>query len=361
MNRLWGSIGVMLAVGCAGSNKDQAVRDPQAEQKVLTARERREAQEKEFAAAPADHRRRCELKAGDCLMQLDERRNDFVASNYVAQCRELPNSEAEARCVADTLAAEGRPEAPVDFYGFGAWCYERLNGCTAALADEAAENARLARIAARRDAILFSKGGIDARAAVGFARERIEYLRSTLPPKADGMCAEETGRAACEAAAKMKHDGFEASLQDDEGYSSETSLRLYAAASEAEAKCFEVEYSCLESGVARYGEIMSSKKRLEKNLRRLQRREQLRAQVDEAVAQQCLMAGLSKHQGDIIKGYQDYVDQPVMFFRGRLHDQFYKLHSEQIHCLEKAANDARAARSPQVVPADDPASERLGG
>lgn len=353
---------VLLLPACGGAKSDQLVRDPQAAQKVAQARERWNLQQKEFESAPEDHRKKCEMKAGDCLMQIDEHRNDFVANNYIAQCRDLADNDEESECVAQSLAADGQPKAPVEYYGFGAWCYQKLNECTAALAVTAVEDARLARIEFRRDEIEFSGEGIAARAAVTYAQERINYIRSTLPPKGDGLCAEEAVRSQCEATAKIKQERFEAKLDgDDQQYDHNGALQLYREAHESEASCYEPEFHCLEANLVRFGEMMASKKSLEKNLDRLQRREFLRAQVDSTASEQCLMEGVSKHQASIIDDYQAYVQQPVMFFRDRLHRAFLQLHQSQIRCLEKAANESKAARSPKLVPADGKAGEQFGG
>jgi hypothetical protein len=352
---------ILLIPACGGSSSTPSVRDPQAAQKVATARARWDAHQKEFDSAPADARRKCEMRAGDCLMQLDEHRNDFVADNYVAECRDLPDSTQEATCVANALSAAGQPKAPVAYYEFGAWCYEKLNACTAELSNEAADEARAARIAARKDEIEFSPEAIDARSKASFAEERISYIRSTLPPSADGVCSEQAVRTKCEAEVQIKQERLAAKMEEDESYDRAGTLALYKEVYDAEAACYDPEFTCLNAGLARYGEVMASKAKLEKNFEKLQRREYLRAQVDETTGEQCLMEGVSQHQSGIIEGYQAYVDQPVMFFRSRLHDAFLQLHQAQIRCLEKAANEARAMRSPKVVPADGKASQRFGG
>ncbi len=353
---------LMLVIpACGGASSTQVVRDPQAAQKVAAAQGRWDAQQKEFESAPVDHRRKCEIKAGDCLMQIDEHRNDFVAENYFAECRDLPDNVQEANCVAKALTAAGQPKAPVAYYDFGAWCYEKLNACTAELSDEAADQAKVDRIAARKEELEFSPEAIAARSKASLAEERISYIRSTLPPAADGLCSEQAVRTKCEAALQIQQERLEAKMEEDEAYDRAGTLALYQQVYEAEAACYEPEFTCLTAGIARYGEIDSSKAKLEKNFERLQRREYLRAQVDETTGEQCLMEGVSQHQAGIVEGYQAYVDQPVMFFRSRLHGAFLELHQSQIRCLEKAANEARAARSPKVVPADGKASHRYGG
>lgn len=353
---------VFLLVACGGSSAGNVVRDPQSAEKVAKAQSRWTEQQKEFESAPQDHQKKCEVKVGDCLMQIDENRNDFVANNYVAECRELPNTDEEAKCITKSLVADGQPKAPVDFYNFGAWCYEKLNQCTAGLAASAAEDERVAKINARREEIEFSKDGVQARAAATFATERVSYIRSTLPPNADGLCAEQGPTPECEAQSKIKLERFEASLdRTDEEYDRQAAINAYREAYENEATCHEAEFECLEASLPKYGEILAAKKSLEKNFSRLERREFLRAQVDSVEGEQCLMAGVSEHQASIIEGYQEYVKQPVMFFRNRLHRAFLDLHQTQIRCLEQAANRNRAERSPKLVPADGKQGERFGG
>jgi hypothetical protein len=332
-----------MIAACA-ANPEPPPRDPEAEKELGLLLERRDQLQKDFEASSIALRRRCELSDGECLMQLVDRRVGLLHEHSTSQCKAEPDSEKEVRCTAKHLASVGNAGAAGDYYGFEAWCFEQLTQCTARLEQEAAEAARLERVARRRRVLEASSQGIELRAGIEFAKERNDYLRATLPPQADELCKDGAVVEQCGEAARGQARALDDELgKEDAAYDAEAGARLYAELLGAEAGCYEPEFACLSSNVERFGVTRYNQRVLAQSLEVLEQRQLLLLRVDAEAGKECLESGVAKHQARIVQGYQLFVREPVVYFWGQLHKAFLSLHKAQVRCLEASESLPQAS------------------
>lgn len=328
----------LMALACGTAKPAEPVRDPAAEQRFADTMRQRDELEKRYGAVAADMRTTCEARAGDCLLEVADRRADFLDAHSVVSCKGEPNSELEARCVARELSALGQAAAAGEHFAFEGRCFEQLLKCTAGLEAAAQEKARVARIKLHMQQLQATTEAARLSDAIDAAREKITYLRGTLPPGAEGLCQDLSDVTACEAKAEAPFPELEAMLAKEDGaYDPEPAAALYAQMLRDQAACRSPEFKCLMAKLPSYGETNETRRWLDQNLVVIEQRQELVNQLGPDVAQSCLNDGVSRYQSRIIQGYKQYAREPVMFFRAQLHRAFLALHKDQVACLSAKA------------------------
>jgi hypothetical protein len=335
-------------LACAGGAPPPAVRDPQAEADYANNLKQRNDLSAEFKAAPADYRKRCEIQAGDCRLDVKDGRDKILRKHQLIECKATADTDAEFACVAEKLEKTGETSETSDYYKLDAWCLQKLVACTAKLSDDARGDAKKALAASRREHIVSSRKALVARALVGFAEQKVAYLRSMLPPQADGACPESTEFEKCSDKALAQSSKFDREIEKNEGsYSEAEALAAYEAARSAEAACHEPAFKCLQAKLDSFGGTNETRAYMAQTLKSLERRSRLVAERGEEESKSCLSRGLSQYQSRIIGDYQKFSHEPVLFFQAQLHRDFRALYDTQAGCLQSrvraATTDARAA------------------
>jgi hypothetical protein len=336
--------------GCA-SSAPPPVHDAKADDELAKNLKQRESLQAEFKASPPDYRHRCELQAGDCRLDVKDGRDKVLRKHPIAECRARADSDAEFACVADQLKKQGQSAEANEYYKLENWCLTKMVACTAKLSEDARGDAKRALAASRSNHIMSSKKALAARAQVGFAEEKVAYLRSMLPPQADGVCPQSEQFEKCRADARALSGAFERELQKDEGsYNEAEATAAYEASHAAEASCHEPAFKCLKAKLDTFGGSAETHAYMQQTLKSLDKRARLVAERGEEDAKLCINRGLSQYQNRIIGDYQKFSHEPVLFFQAQLHRDFRALYDNQSSCLQSrpraAAPDASAAAEP---------------
>lgn len=344
-----------LLFACGGGAPPPEVHDAKNDALYQARLKQRNDLSAEFKAAPADFRKRCEIQAGDCRLDVKDGRDKVLRKHQMLECKSTADTDAEFACVAEKLEARGETAEASEYYKLDAWCLERLVACTAKLADDARGDAKRALAASRRDHITSSKRGLAARSQLEFAEEKVEYLRAMLPPQADGVCPVNPELDKCRAHAQDLAKDFEHELEKAEGsYSESAAFAAYEARHAADAACHEPAFKCLRAKLDGFGGTNETRAYMAQTLKALERRSHLVAERGDDEARSCLDRGLSQFQGRIIGDYQRFSHEPVLFFQAQLHRDFRALYEAQSGCLQSRAR----ASSPDASAAVQPASPK---
>jgi hypothetical protein len=332
---------LLTFTACLPQQAEQTRDSAQKLQELKSVLEQRDARFAEWSKAPPESREACELSAGDCKMQVSERREAFINAHGVAQCRN-PDLDIEARCVADELLKRGAVGSAAEYFAADVWCLNQLLACLEARGERAKRDAESANIVARRKAIEESVQGKAQRARVGVVPEKIKYVRATLPPDAEGECNQLKPDEASQAAAERTRAEFEEELHKPDGkYDAARAAKLLDEATAKEAAVQLPELECLLGRLPRFGETPETRKWLDRNFELLEQRQRLVDQLGPPAAEQCQEDATTAHQAEIIRTYTAYVREPVLFFRMQLHRTFFAFHETQLRCLKDWAKDAQ--------------------
>ena len=122
--------------------------------------------------------------------------------------------------------------------------------------------------------------GADARAAVTFAAEKVNYLRGLLPPDSEDNCGDDAKLEACEESSKKHLADYERALAaDDSSYKEQTAIQLFEATLKARAQCHEPAFQCLSKRLDRLGGTAETHQLMAQSLSALKRRQVL---IDQA-------------------------------------------------------------------------------
>jgi hypothetical protein len=323
-------------IACATTQDTTVVRNPNAIKVFNEAAAQRDALRAEWTHASAEDHKYCEIKVGECEMQVNDRRDDLISAHGNPVCRAKSNSDQEAQCIADELAKLGNPEPANGYFTTDVWCLKRLNQCVAKHQNELAEKARVALIAHRRNALESSRQGIVWHARVAAAAEKVKYIRATLPPDADGECRQSTDNSKCGATIDRYESDLGTELAKSEAeYDAKKAQKLYEELTKTQASCYEPELKCLSKSVAKYGETNESRRFLQRNFDLLDKRQRLIEKAGDQAAEPCIESAVASHKADIVQSYRAYVREPVLYFRTQLHRSFIALHKSEIDCLDK--------------------------
>jgi hypothetical protein len=328
---------LLTFAGCASSPPPaQGARDADQLKTLITQRDQANAR---WTAAAAPHRTTCELKAGDCRMTVNEKRELFLRDQSSADCRQ-PDLELEAQCTVKQLKGTLVPPLALDYLQADLWCFEKLLGCITELETQDKDASLDQRAALRRNEIETSAPGVAARARVSLAQAKIAYLRSTLPPAAETDCTDKQAPPSCLEPAQKKLAALDEEYRRSEkNYVRDRVMTRYEQATAEEAACFAEEFECLNAAVNKYGETTETRRWLEKNLVILKQRQELLEKIGSAIATPCIDQGIAKHQTQIVQSYVAFVREPVLFFRMQLHRTIFAMHQTQIACIKDLAAD----------------------
>jgi hypothetical protein len=339
MLRPLGLLAGVFVISCASTQSNAPVHNPDADKQYSEAVAARGELQSKWKGATAEDRQFCEARAGDCRMQVSDKRDEMLSAHRVPVCRERPNTDSEASCVIETLVKAGNTEPATEYLKSDIWCLEKLTQCLAKHQKDVAEDARLALIRQRRNAIESSAQGIAWRSRVTSASEKIKYIRATLPPDADSVCQQASENTACEGSIKGATEELDAELAKPEGqFDSKQANRVYENLTKTEASCYEPELKCLTKSLVKYGETAETRRWLQKNFDLLDKRQRLIEKKGDNESTPCLESGQASHQADIIQSYKAYVREPVLYFRTQLHRSFFAMHKSQIDCLSAGSD-----------------------
>jgi hypothetical protein len=334
-------------MGCA-SNVAPPAHDAKADNELALQVKRHEALQADFKSAASDYRRRCEIQAGDCRLDVNDGRDRILRQHSSAECRQASDSDAEFACVADKLTKQGQSTIATGYYKLENWCLSRLVDCTAKLSDEARGNAKKLVARTRAEKIESSKRALLARSSVSFAEERAAYLRAMLPPQADGTCADPTGLTRCKSEARSLLSKFDAEIDKDESsYDEARATASYEAMHSAEASCYNPVFEGLQKKLDGFGGTAETRRYMDMALKSLEKRQRLVAERGEDDSKSCLSSGLTQYQGRIVDDYQKFSHEPVLFFQAQLHRDFRALYDTQSGCLQsRTRSGSSVAQNP---------------
>jgi hypothetical protein len=274
------------------------------------------------------------------LISVAERRGELVVKHYLNACRE-PDPEKQGPCIARELEQRGKRAALASFYETENWCSRKLLECMSAFASDAEQMAIRQRNQDRREHVAAAPESALAERAPEFAKERLAFVRSILPPNGQAACAPSTPEQ-CEKRLEAPSAAFEAELSKaPASYDAKRALSLYAAIQRAEADCTAPELDCLEGRMPDYGASPESNKLLKQNLALITQQQKIRESADPEAAEQCLSAGVTQHSDRIVSAYQAYAAAPAAYGLLRLQKAFIAMHQAQLWCLMPLAKSGK--------------------
>jgi len=330
-----------LAIGCAAAPAPEPVApDTASEGKLKIATQLHTQLATQLGAAPHDDLVHCQTTSGDCLISVAERRDEIVSSNYLNACRD-PDAEKQGPCIVHALEESHKSSELAAYLETENWCSKKLLECTAALASDAAHQAARQRIKERRALIEADPRSVAATSLPEFAKEKLAFVRSTLPPKAQDNCSG-SAPPQCAQPLKAPRAAFEAEIaKAPASYDTARAQSLYVAIYEAEADCTAPELSCLQRAMAQYGGSTESEKLFQQNLGLLGKQQQIRAKLDPDAADECLSSGVAQYRDRIISSYQGYAGNPAAPALVQLQKAFVTLHNTQLACLSRLGKPAK--------------------
>jgi hypothetical protein len=343
MKATWLGLAVLgLGSGCGGAAAP-AADGAELQQRLQKVASEHAESSKKLASVPPAHRAECETTAGDCLLQVAERRDKLVGAHRLSSCEHFTDTDGKARCITNQLTGRGRPSDAADYYELANWCLSKVVSCTS----ERAEQARLAaletRFQTRKQELETSAEGVNAWNNVELVHAKVEYLRSTLPPQASTICEPEPSLASCQARFQTAEKALHEQLRRDD-YDVKAAISGYAAVKQIEAGCEEPELECLSSAVASYGVFPEARKWVDRNLALLTQRQALTSLVSADAQSECLANPQQAHQPRIVEAYVTYSRETVLFFRMQLDKAFLSMHEAQVRCLDTRSKAAPRAQ-----------------
>jgi len=294
----------------------------------------------QLGAAPHDILVHCQTTGGDCLISVAERREALVSKHYLNPCRDN-DPEKQGPCIEHELEARGERADLASFYETENWCSRKLLECITAFTNDAEQMAIRQRTQDRREQIEAAPESAAAERAPEFAKERLGFVRSILPPKAQAECVPGTP-AACTKLLTAPSADFETELSKAPGaYDTKRALAVYAALRQAEAECSAPELNCLLNQLAQNGGNADTDKLLKQNLDFLTQQQKIRVTADPEAADQCVSSGVTQHSNRIVSAYQAYAGAPSTALLIKLQKAFIAMHQAQLWCLTPVAKPGK--------------------
>jgi hypothetical protein len=286
----------------------------------------------QLTAAPPDILLHCRTTAGDCLISVAERREELVGKHYLNACR-ASDPDKQNPCIAQELGQRGARADLASFYETENWCSRKLLECMSAFAGDAARMAIRQRTQDRRAQVEAAAESAAIDRAPEFAKEKLAFVRSILPPPGQAACEPSTPEE-CEKKLAAPSAEFEAELEKTPAaYDEKRALALYAGMQRTEAECSAPDLSCLLAELGQYGASPESDKLLKQNLALIAEQQKIRANANPEGAERCLAAGVTQHSDRIVSAYQTYAATPTAFALLRLQKAFIAMHQAQLWCL----------------------------
>ncbi|MEI9936698.1 MAG: hypothetical protein WDO69_05695 [Pseudomonadota bacterium] len=327
-------LALLQACGAAPAPEPQAPA-VDADAKLKLATQANSALNAQLAQAPHDILVHCQTTAGDCLISVAERREALVGKYYLNACRD-PDPDKQSPCIVHELEQRGERSDLASYYETENWCSHKLLECMTAFTNSAEQMAIRERTQERRTEIEAAPESIAAERAPEFAKEKLDFVRSILPPKAQAECpaSPPSTSAECTKTLAAPSAEFEAELAHaPASYDPKRALILYAAIPRAEAGCSTPELNCLLDQIAQSGASPEADKLLKQNLTLLAQQQQIRATADPGAADQCVSTGVTQHSSRIVSAYQAYAAAPAAALMVRLQKAFIAMHQMQLWCL----------------------------
>lgn len=320
-----------MSLTACGRSSDE---DAKQQQAYEAARQQRQELLKRLSSAKPEQATRCEVTDGDCMILVSERREALFVPSPACEGREAPYEREE--CQGDLLVKEGKLAEVTDYYQYENWCLAKVVECADQGLEAANDQALTARLDQRRQQLLESTDVSRLSLEIGFARERVGYLRATLPHDKDSTCADLGEVKTCRERAQQATRELETELAKDDGaYDAKRAAELFQSEMTLQVSCYEPEHQCLSQTLAGAGENGESKQHLNRNLSLLKERETLRGSVPAAAQAECLDAANADFGKKVESSYARYAKKPNTLFRVFLHQAYTKLHSAQVKCLKQ--------------------------
>src|SRR5688572_3729059 len=197
----------LMSLAACGRSSDQ---DQKQHEAYDAARGQRETLLKKLRSTPPEQANSCEVSDGDCLIEVGEKRESLFTPK--PECEGRADQYEREECQANLLLKEGKLTEVTDYYQFENWCLAKVVECGDRSAQAANDHGRTACFEERRQALLASTDVAQLSLGIGFARERVTYLRATLPKDKDSSCVDLTEVKTCRGRARSATVELEAEL-----------------------------------------------------------------------------------------------------------------------------------------------------
>jgi hypothetical protein len=325
----------MLLLACSSSNA-RPVTDPAALRKVEAELAKRDGLLEQLAAVSDDVKQKCEMLAGDCLMFVRDQRDELTTGRFFLECQTAKYTEEREECLLKNLARHGKAKEAIGFYSYHSSCIDEMLKCTKDLEQKRAAEIQEAMYHQRKLGFEGAPELTELRLEVAIVGEKVKYVRSTLPPAADDICKELPAIDECWNQVEQHTQKFEAELIKPESkYDQAAAQRLFEERNRTELSCAQPELDCITGKLGDYGANARSGKLLDRNFELVARRHRLVAKATPRAAEECLAAGIARHQALIIAHFRNYVKQTIPYFRIQLQRTFLTMHRFQVECLEQ--------------------------
>jgi hypothetical protein len=332
-------VALLAACGAPPPTAPQAP-PPDAQSKLEAAVQTRDDLTKQLAAAPKDIVDDCHMRGGDCLISLAERREALISKHYLNPCREL-QADKQNTCIERELEKKSERAELASFYETQSWCSRKLLECITAFTSNAEQMAVRNRAQNRRQEVETAPESLLAQRLPEFAKEKRDFVRSIVPPKAQTEC-EPIAPEACEKKLEAPNAELTAELtKSPPAYDAERALSLYAAIQRAEADCNAPQLSCLQTQLQQNGATPETDKLLQQNLNLISQQQTIRTIAAPEQADQCISAGVTQHSERIVNAYQAYAATPTTYALLRLQKAFIAMHQAQLWCLTPLAKPGK--------------------
>src|SRR5688572_1222590 len=231
----WVGLCALMSLAACGRSSDA---DQKQQDAYEAAREQRQALLKQLRSTTPEQANRCEVSDGDCLILVGERREALFAPNAACEGREAPYEREE--CQGNLLVKEGKLAEVTEYYQYENWCLAKVVECADQGLQAANDHALTARLDQRRQQLLTSTDVTRLSLEIGFARERVSYLRATLPHDKDSLCSDLGEVKTCRERAQQATRELEAELAKDDGaYDAKRAAELFQSEMTTQVSCYE--------------------------------------------------------------------------------------------------------------------------
>lgn len=321
----------LLTASCAGFMSDQ---DQKRTQALEAARKERQQLLFRMRTASDEEASRCDPVGAKCMQQVDEKRDALFEPSPL--CADNVDIYEFDSCQGSLLAKQGHTDAVTEFFQVQNSCLAKIVGCGDQLRNEADRRERTARAERHRQAMLEEMDVEKLLFDIAYARERVAFLRATVPRARDTACQELIRVKGCHDRAQQAKIKLESELEkDDANHDVELAREEFQAELATQASCFEPEYQCLMELVDEAGTNRQADWQFKRNLKLLEQRQRLLSKASGLAAQECVSANEAAYDRKVETSYEKYAKDPKAPRRVVLLQAFAKLHSAQINCLRR--------------------------
>ena len=321
-----------LSNACGG----QSAADAEQQRALSTAKNERQELLTKFRAATPAVVSKCEVSDGDCMILVGEKREALFKPQ--PSCEAQTDVYEREGCMANLLAKDGKLHEVTEFFQYENWCLQKMVECGADEQKQAEQNEHLALVESRRQTLVKNTDVSQLAFDIAHARERVNYLRATVPGDKDAVCSALPEVKACRERARAAGQKLDAELDKEQAaYNPALASEFFRSEMTEQAGCFQPEYECLFEHVSSVGENRESKRHLERNLKLIKEREELVQRLPADRAQECLTAAETDYGKGVSKAYGRYAKKSNTLYRILLHQAYVKLHTAEVKCLKHQA------------------------